>query len=137
MEIKVEDVQVKAPVTILSLKGELDASNFELLIEQAKSCHAAGSRNFLIDMSELNFMSSSGLVALHSIVLITRGEQPPEMSSGWSVFHSIELDMDSGIQVHVKILNPQPKIHQTLKKTGMDHFFMVFTDRQAAIQSFN
>lgn len=136
MEITIETVQGKSPVTILALMGELDASNFEGLIEQAKAQYAAGSRNFLVDMGGLTFMSSSGLVALHSLALIARGDQPHNLEGGWSVFHAMDQDKDSGIQQHVKLLNPQPRVLGTLKKTGMDRFFEVFSERQAAIASF-
>lgn len=136
MEILIETVQGKVPVTVLELHGELDGSNFEKVIAQAKTCFESGNRDFLIDMSDLTFMSSSGLVALHSIALISRFEKPDDLESGWSVFHSLDQDNDTGFQEHVKLLNPQPRIIQTLNKTGMNRFFEVFTDRQAAIASF-
>lgn len=136
MEISTETAQGRVPVAILVLVGELDASNFETVIAEAQSCYASGSRAFLMDMSGLTFMSSSGIVALHSIALLARGEKPHNLESGWSVFHAIDQDIASGFQRHIKLLNPQPRIIQTLKKTGMDRFFEVYTDRQAAIDSF-
>jgi anti-anti-sigma regulatory factor len=88
-------------------------------------------------MTNVQFMSSSGLVALHSIALMMRGEQPHDPASGWGALHAIENDVDSGKQEHIKLLNPQPKVLLTLQKTGMDAFFDVFNDRQGAIASFS
>ena len=136
MEMSIDHVQGKVPVTILGLQGELDASNYQELIARAKELHAAGSRNFLVDLSGVRFMSSSGLVALHSIALLLRGEPPLDLEAGWSALHTMEKEQDSGLQKHIKLLNPQPKVLLTLQKTGMDLFLQVFTNREEAIASF-
>ena len=138
MEMNVTQMQGKEMVTVLSLAGDLDASNFEAVIAKAKDIYAAGSRRLLLDMSELEFMSSSGIVALHSITLLLRGEQPHDLEGGWNVFHAIEQDRNSnpGVQPYVKILNPQSGIKRTLEKTGLDAFFEIHTDLQSAVASF-
>ena len=136
MQMTIESIQGKESVTILALRGDLDASNFESVITKAKELYASGTRRLLVDMSELNFMSSSGLVALHSIILLMRGEKPPDPQSGWAAFHAIDRERDSGPQTYVKLLNPQPKVFTSLQKTGMDEFFEIFSDRQTALASF-
>ena len=136
MDMIIELAAGKVPVTVLSLQGELDASNFESVIDKTKELYQSGSRFLLVDMGGVRFMSSSGLVALHSMALILRGEQPYDLQSGWSVFHAIEQDQQSGVQKNIKLLNPQPKIADTLRKTGMDQFFEVHHDRISAINSF-
>ena len=136
MHLTVDQAQGRVPVTILGIHGTLDASNYEDVIAQAKGFYDAGTRYLLVDMSDMTFMSSSGLVALHSIVLLMRGEQLPDPEMGWQAFHSIGHDRDTGVQEHVKLLNPQPKVKQTLQMTGMDEFFEIHTDLQAAIASF-
>jgi len=136
MEMIVENVQGETPVTILSLQGDLDASNFETAIAKVQGLYASGTRRLLLDLSGLKFMSSSGLVALHSIILLMRGEQPHDLETGWNVLHAIDQNHERKPLPQVKVLNPQPKIASTLQKTGMDHFFDIFTDRQAALASF-
>lgn len=136
MEINVETSQGETPVTILSLQGELDASNFEAVIAKVQELYNSGTRRLLLDLSGLQFMSSSGLVALHSIILLMRGEQPHDMETGWNVFHAIDQGRERQPMTQVKLLNPQPKITSTLQKTGMDHFFEIFTDRKAALESY-
>ena len=135
MQMTVESVPGQAATTILGLIGDLDASNFESVIAKAGELYSSGTRRLLVDMSELNFMSSSGLVALHSIILLMRGENPPDPQAGWAAFHAIDRERDSGPQSHVKLLNPQPKVLLSLQKTGMDEFFEIYTDRQAALAS--
>ncbi len=136
MEMMVETIQGETPVTILSLQGDLDASNFEAAIAKVQGLYASGTRRLLLDLSGLQFMSSSGLVALHSIILLLRGEQPHNLETGRNVFHAIDVDREGQPIPQVKVLNPQPKIASTLQKTGMDQFFDIFTDRKAALASF-
>lgn len=136
MELDIGSAQGKVPVTILALRGELDASNYEAVIAKVKQLYETGTRHLLLDLSDLNFMSSSGLVALHSIVLLMRGEKPADLGLGWDAFRAIERDCESGLQPYVKIVNPQPKVLGSMQKTGMDHFFEIFSDRQSAMASF-
>ena len=136
MKISIEPKQGNVPVTLMILQGNLDASNFEEVIEKAKEIHASGSQYLLLDMSEVGFMSSSGLVALHSMALLMRGDQPPDLEAGWNTLHTMQQEQGSGLQKNLKLLNPQPKISLTLKKTGMDAFFEAFDNLENALYSF-
>ena len=136
MNIIVENAQGRVPVTILELHGDLDGSNYQEVIARARDLYGAGMRHLLIDMGDMPYMSSAGLVALHSVILLLRGEQPPDPESGWSAFHAIAREQGGGMQKAVKLLNPQPRVRRTLEMTGMQEFFEVYTDRQAAVESF-
>ena len=136
MNITVENAQGKAPVTILALHGDLDGSNYQQVIDRARDLYGAGTRRLLIDMSDMPYMSSAGLVALHSVILLLRGEQPPDPESGWNALHAVARERGAGAQHAVKLLNPQSKVSRTLEMTGMQEFFEIYTDRQAAVESF-
>lgn len=136
MEITVKQVQGRVPVTILQTQGDLDASSFQSLIAKGHEVYAAGGRDILLDMSGTPFMSSSGLVALHSLALLVRGEELPNMESGWDVFHDIDRERDSGLQKHFKIVNPQPQVGRVLEMSGLTQFFEIQTDLDTAIASF-
>jgi anti-anti-sigma regulatory factor len=136
MDLTLDQAQGRVPVTILRITGALDASNYEDVIAKARELYAAGTRYLLVDMAEMPFMSSSGLVALHTIVLLLRGEPTPDPEMGWQAFHALGHDRDTGKQPHVKLLNPQPKVRQTLELTSMDEFFEIYADLAAAIASF-
>ena len=136
MNITVEEIQASVPVTILGLHGDLDGSNFQDLIEFARRAKSQGTRYLLLDMSGTHFMSSAGLVALHSIAMLMRGQIPADPDSGWEAFHAIKRDLDSGFQKHVKLLNPQERVNRTLEKSGMVRFFEIYSDRDAALASF-
>lgn len=138
MNITVEQVQGKVPVTIMQLQGELDASCYMDVIEKAKELYTAGTRDLLLDLSEMPFMSSSGLVSLHNIAMLMRGEEPPDPEAGWGAMHSMADTVEgaSGYETHCKLLNPHPRVEKTLAITGFNNIFEILTDRAQAIDTF-
>jgi anti-anti-sigma regulatory factor len=136
MIFNVEQIQGTVPVTILSTHGDLDASNYQDLISRVSELYQGGTRYLLLDMNDTPFMSSAGLVALHAVALLMRGDKPPDPEMGWEAFHAIDRDLDGGLQRNVKLLNPQPRVDRALEKTGLKQFFEVYTDQQTAVASF-
>ena len=136
MEILVERAFGEVPVAIIAIHGDLDASNYLDLIAKAKNVQQSGFKNILLDLSNTSFISSAGLVALHSIALLLRGEQPLDPETGWEAIHAMDRDLSDGMQEHIKLLNPQPRVERTLERTGLKDFFYIFTDRAAALSSF-
>ncbi|HEV8545320.1 MAG TPA: STAS domain-containing protein [Candidatus Limnocylindrales bacterium] len=133
----VEEVAGRVPISVVALEGELDASNFERLIDEVRGLYDAGSRHLALDLSGLTFLASSGLVALHSIVRIMHGEPPPDPDSGWDALHSLGLDVSSGAtQTEVQLVGPQPAVARVLQRTGLDRLFHVHPDRATAIGAF-
>ena len=136
MELETTQAQGQVPVTVMKLVGELDASNYLEVIAKGKELYAAGTRDLLLDLGDLAFMASSGLVALHSLVLIMNGEVPPDPEHGWSAFHGISRDRERGFADHFRVVNPQPSVARTLEITGFKTFVQVHTDLEAALASF-
>jgi anti-anti-sigma regulatory factor len=136
MEITVYQAQGRVPVTVLQPHGDLDASTYRDLISKAKEVYDAGTQDILLDLSDTPYLSSSGLVALHSIAVMLRGEKPPDPESGWGAFRSMDRDKDLGLQQHFKLLNPQPDVDKVLEMAGFKRFLEVFTDLEKAIASF-
>jgi anti-anti-sigma regulatory factor len=137
MEINAS-VAPHSPMTaILDLNGELDASNYLEVIERVRRLYQEGIRQLVIDLSDVTFLSSSGLVALHSAALIMRGEQPPDPELGWSAFHAIASDVDRGFEKCCKLANPQGRVRKSLEMTGFNNFLEMFDDVASAVGSFN
>ena len=136
MYIIADEVQGEVPVTVLQIHGELDRSNYDLVIARAREAYDGGARDLLLDLEHVPFMGSSGLVAFHSIALLVGGETPPDPEAGWGTLRSIDREREGGLQQHVKLLNPQPKVEQVLKMAGFDRFFEIYTDQQEAVASF-
>lgn len=136
MNISISQAQGKVPVTVIKLDGQLDGQNYQELIAKAQELHHAGARDFLLDLSELTYISSAGLVALHSVALLTRGEELPDTEGGWSAYRSMGRSSEAGIQKHVKLLNPRSEVMGVLDMVGFSNVFEIFTDLDEAVNSF-
>src|SRR5512138_3575904 len=137
MNISVSEAQGNVPVTVIKLDGQLDGQNYQELIAKAQELYSQGARDFLFDLSDLTYISSAGLVALHSVALLVRGEQTPDLEGGWSAYRSMGRASKAGIQKHVKLLNPRPEVTNILDMVGFGDLFEVFTDREKAVSSFS
>ena len=136
MNISVSQASGNVPVTVVKLDGQLDGQNFQELISKAQELHGAGARDFLLDLSDLTYISSAGLVALHSVALMARGEELPDVEGGWAAYRSMGRSSEAGVQKHVKLLNPRSEIMSVLDMVGFSRVFEIFTDRDEAINSF-
>ncbi len=136
MEIAVTQAQGRVPVTVLQPHGELDASNYRDLIAKAQQAYEAGTRDILLDLSDVPYMSSSGLVALHRIAVMVRGQDATEPDSGWEAMRAIRRDVGTGPQQHFKLVNARPDVNESLEISGFTHFFEVHADFEAAVASF-
>ena len=136
MEITVSTQQGRVPVTIVQPHGDVDASNYRELITKVEDLIKSEAKDFVIDLSDVPFMSSAGLVGLHSIAIILRGEQPVDPQSGWGALKAMDRDRDRGMQKHVKLLSPQQYVAETFDKAGFTQFFEIFNDLQKAVASF-
>src|SRR5512138_755842 len=112
MNISISQVQGSVPVSLIKLEGRLDSQNFQELIDKAQELYKAGACNFLLDLSDLTYISSSGLVALCSIAMLARGEklQDAEIGQGQSISRPIVHATEAGTQKHFKLLNPRSEI---------------------------
>ena len=134
LDTTVEQHDGDPPLTILALSGELDASNFNALVDEVNGLYAGGTRRLLLDLTDLRFMASSGLVALHSIVRILHGETPDDMESGWGSFHTVGHDVaGGGTQTEVQLCGPQPAVQRVLDRTGLSRLFVIHPDRATAL----
>jgi anti-anti-sigma regulatory factor len=123
-------------VTVLRLQGDLDGSNYLDLITAAKAAQQNRAKYLLLDLGGVPYMSSAGLVALHSAVQLMRGEQPPDPAAGWSTLKSIAMNTPTTTQQLVKLLDPQPRVTHTLEMSGMNVFFEIYADEAVALASF-
>lgn len=136
MNISVSQVQGKVPVTVVKLDGQLDGQTYQDLINKARDAYKAGWRDFLVDMSDLSYISSAGLVALHSMALLLKGEELPDTESGWSAYRSMGRSKEAGMQEHMKLLSPRAEVQSVLDMVGFSTVFEVFSDFDKAVNSF-
>ena len=135
MEIAISQHQGTTLVAVIQLQGAMDGKT---LVAEAQKLYDAGTRDLLLDMSGLTFISSFGLSALHHIALVYRGEKQSTFREDRAAVNAIREERDSGFQFqeHVKLLNPSEAIHDVLDIVGFKAFFEIFTDLDAAIAAF-
>jgi anti-anti-sigma regulatory factor len=136
MEITISQTQGRVAVSIIRISGQLDSQTYQDLIAKAREVITAGAKDVLLDLSDLTYISSAGLIALHTIALLVRGETLPGSDQGWSTLKVMDRTRDGGLQKHIKLLNPRPEITDVLEMVGYSAFFEVFTDLQKAVDSF-
>lgn len=116
------------PVTIVKLVGELDSQTYEQFQINVLQEVETGSRHVLIDMSQLTYISSAGLRALHMIAktLATKGTQPPQRPERAGIFKSH----------HLKLLKPLPTVYTALETMGLTMWLEIFSDQDVALASY-
>ena len=86
MEITVSQQQARVPVTIFSIKGEIDAKSYEQLEAQVQQAMGTGTRHLLLDLSQVPYISSYGIRGISEIFTWLRdrseGEDDAALSHG-------------------------------------------------------
>jgi hypothetical protein len=130
------DITTERPspdLAVIGLAGELDGSNFESLIDAGRAARDGGARRIVLDLSGLTYMGSSGLVAIHSIALLLRGQEPTSPEDGWQALHDIGANVPAAAEEALSLAAPPPAIERVLDRSGMLGLFPVHADRAAAV----
>ena len=126
----------RVPVTVMKLAGNLDASNYAEVIAKAQEYYDEGARNLLIDLSEVPYVSSAGLMSLHTAALIFAGHSMKSKESGRPISRSVNAQNEKAVRQHLKLLNLQPAVEQVLNVVGLKQFLDIYTDLETAVKSF-
>jgi anti-anti-sigma factor len=134
MELTISIHQANEPVAVMNINGNVDASNYVEIVNKAQEIYNNPVRNLILDLSEVPFISSAGLVAIHKIALIYSGGQQEVEQEGKET--RPDFTHHANARKRVKLLNPQPGVDRTLETTGLKLFFKVFNDLDTALKSF-
>jgi anti-anti-sigma factor len=118
LRISIDQVQAEVPVTVFHLRGWLDAQSEDQVLEAARTSHDAGARYLLIDMSELDTLTSAGMRALQKV---------------YQIFTPKE---DQFKVAHLKLCNAPPQIYNVLGITGFLQNIPMYESTDSALQSF-
>jgi anti-anti-sigma factor len=132
MDIEVTEIQGKVPVTIIKVKGNVDASTYEAFQAVAETEFNRGARYVLLDLSEVAYISSAGFRAVSQIFKLLRSQ----------LSNQAQTQMSQGLRdgsykaPNLKLLGPNPRVLEALRLAGFDTFLEIHDDREAAIASF-
>ena len=118
LRIVSEQVPANVPVTVFNVSGWLDAQGEGQLLETARLAHDEGARYLLIDMSDLDTLTSAGMRALQKV---------------YQIFTPRE---DQLKVAHLKLCNAPPQIYNVLGITGFLQNIPMYESREAALESF-
>ena len=118
LKISTEEMQGDIPVTVCRLRGWLDAQSEEQLLEAARTTYDNGARYLLIDMTDLDTLTSAGMRALQKV---------------YQIFTPKE---DQFKVAHLKLCNAPPQIYNVLGITGFLQNIPMYESQDAALQSF-
>jgi anti-anti-sigma factor len=132
MNIVVSQKQERVPVTVFRIKGNIDVSSYQQLQVQAEEAFKAGTRYLLLDLTQVPYISSAGLRALHYIFTLLRTDAAKESDS------AISKGLRDGTfrSPHLKLLNPSPGVLNALSTAGFDMYLEIHRDLQEAVASF-
>lgn len=118
LKIIKEQVQGHVHVTVLHLRGWLDAQGEETLLASARDSYDEGSRFILMDLAEVDTLTSAGMRAMQKVYkLYTPTEEHFKTS-------------------RVKLCNAPPQVYHILGITGFLQNIPNYETMQAAIDSF-
>ncbi len=118
LKITPEQAQADVPVTVFHVRGWLDAQSEEQLLEAARASYDEGARYLLIDMNELDTITSAGIRALQKL---------------YQMFTPKE---DRFKVAHLKLCNAPPQIYNVLGITGFLHNIPMYESVEGALESF-
>ena len=118
LKITSEQVQASVPVTVFYLRGWLDAQSEGQLLETARLAYDEGARYLLINMSDLDTLTSAGMRALQKV---------------YQIFTPKE---DHFKVAHLKLCNAPPQIYNVLGITGFLQNIPMYESMDSALDTF-
>lgn len=118
LKIMTEQEQARVPVTIFHISGWLDAQNEPQLLEAARLKYEEGARYLLIDMNDLDTLTSAGMRALQKV---------------YQMYTPTE---DQFKVAHLKLCNAPPQIYNVLGITGFLQNIPMYESMESALESF-
>jgi anti-anti-sigma factor len=132
MNILVSHEKGRVPVTVLSIVGVIDSSNYEQLDQAANREIENGAQYFLIDLSKVHFMSSA---AFRSMTDIFKKLRSLSMDESDQEMHK-EINAGKYRSPYLKLYKPSKGVLETLRLTGFDLLLEIHKDMKTAIASF-
>lgn len=129
MEISSWHETGEVPVTILKLKGDLTAE--EQLVSKARTVFQEGARDVVLDLSDVPYISSAGLRAIHVIYMLLRSADPEDEATA-----TRGIARGTYKSPHLKLVNPSKNGLKALTTSGYDIFLDIHGSIPEAVASF-
>jgi anti-anti-sigma factor len=118
LTITTEQMQSTVPVTVFHIRGWLDSQSEEQLLGAARTAYEEGARFLLIDMTELDTLTSAGIRAIQK------------------VYQMYTPKADHLKVSHLKLCNAPAQIYNVLGITGFLHNVPMYESVDSAVNAF-
>ncbi len=129
LKITTSQIQGDVSVTVLHLKGHLHGSTESELLDRAHQAHEDGATHLLIDLSELDVLSSAGLRAIQNIFKLFTPQGDLELMNK----HGEEPYKSP----YMKIVCPNPQIYYIFNIAGFLQNILIYNNLEEATNSFS
>lgn len=114
----IEKVEGAVPITIFHLRGWLDAQSEGEFVDWAQEAFEGGARYLLLDLSELDTLTSGGMRAIQR------------------VYKMYAVESEDAQNARLKMASAPPPVYHALKITGFLKSIPMYESVQSAIDSF-
>ena len=128
LNITASQIQGDVPVTILHLNGHLHGSTEPELLDRARQAKEDGSKYLLLDLSEVEVLSSAGLRAIHNIFNLFTPQSDVQIIKQ----HGAEPYKSP----YFKLVCPNPDVYYVLNIAGFLQNILIYNNMEDAASSF-
>lgn len=119
LHISKAEIQGRVLITVLRLRGWLNAQGEETLLAEARVAYDEGARFLLLDLAEVDTLTSAGMRAMHKV---------------YKLFTPQEERFKA---LRVKMCNAPQQVYNVLGITGFLHNIPNYESLQEAVDSFS
>ena len=119
LKILVEQKQARVPITVFHIAGWLDAQSEPQFLEAARLAYDDGARFLLVDMNDLDTLTSAGMRAIQKVYQMYTPRE------------------DHFKVAHLKLCNAPPQIYNVLGITGFLQNIPMYESLDDALETFS
>jgi hypothetical protein len=128
LNISTSKIEGETPVAVLHLSGHLHGDTEGKLTNEVRRLHQEGARYLLLDLSEVDVLTSAGLRAIHNSFMLFTPRSDVTV---------INEHMDEPYKSpYFKLVCPNPNIYYVLNIAGFLQNIPIYNDVDEAVLSF-
>ena len=128
LNISASQIRGDLPVTILHLSGHLHGDTEAELLDQARQALKNGSKHLLLDLSDVDVLTSAGLRAIHNIFNLFTPKDDMDI---------IQQHGDEPYKSpYFKLVCPNPDVYYVLNIAGFLQNLLIYNNMDDAVNSF-
>jgi hypothetical protein len=128
LSVTASEIGGEIPVTVLHLSGHLHGDTERQFMQQVRQLHQDGARHLLLDLSDVEVLTSAGLRAIHNSFLLFTPRIDVDVIN--------EHQDEPYKSTYFKLICPNPNIYYVLNIAGFLQNIPIYNDLDEAVHSF-